>query len=714
MLGAALSCVAPAAAAEAAAARDWTIEDMVEAPSVIDTALSRDGRELAYLLRRGDVRQNREIFELHLVSIAARRDQVMASSPWLGSLRVIPGQDAWSVLGDFGEGVQLYRFDRAGTRTTIVRQPDPILVGSADGAVTGMANDPPVRFGIASYAWRPDGRAIFYSALERKERKPAPLFDAAVVKASSRRRWEPDMDVRFYVRDESGSALAIASRPGTDVIARLLGGNAAWQGSTLYFSTADDQEHIGQIAHWRWTAADKVARPIEARAAALDGVPGPHGGILSVRGYGAERRIIESGAHGGSHDFGPFDGALSDPRSPGNWQSPDGSRALVAVRLLDSPRYALMLLTKDGRRRLYQANGSLTHCSFDAALRAGACIQQGLTVPPRIVSVNLKSGNIRPVTSIAPRYDALRRLNVEPRRWRSAMGYISSGFVIRPDRYQPQKRYPLVVITHGSDADERFLAADLVWNYPIQLLAQRGYVVVLVNDPSPSQSATLAQASAAWANCGEGMAPAQVQDLEWLSGVASYQAIVEKLVAEGTVDAARVGIAGYSRGAQMVNVAMTNARLFRAGSSGDGGYLEPAGWRYNRCTYRSVYGGGPGDPATAPLYQRLAPSYRAEKASGAVLQQMAEPRAGATDFYQSLREARVPAQITLYPGETKASDETHLFHIPANRMAAMRENLCWFDFWLRDASGSPADCPRIADWKKMEAGWRDRDAITQP
>lgn len=62
---------------------------------------------------------------------------------------------------------------------------------------------------------------------------------------------------------------------------------------------------------------------------------------------------------------------------------------------------------------------------------------------------------------------------------------------------------------------------------------------------------------------------------------------------------------------------------------------------------------------------------------------MAEPRAGAVDFYQSLRDAGVPAQITLYPGRSEASDETHVFHIPANRMTAMRENLCWFDFWLR-------------------------------
>ena len=85
---------------------------------------------------------------------------------------------------------------------------------------------------------------------------------------------------------------------------------------------------------------------------------------------------------------------------------------------------------------------------------------------------------------------------------------------------------------------------------------------------------------------------------------------------------------------------------------------------------------------------------------------MASPFAGAIDFYTALRDAKVPAQISLYPGETAATDETHLFHIPANRLRAMRENLAWFDFWLRDRRD-----PELADsgvydrWSKMAAQW---------
>lgn len=704
---AALTGVAGPAAAKAVGGRDWTITDIVEAPSVIDLALSQDGSDVAYILRRGDMSGNRETFELHVVSIASRRDRIVATSSWLGMLRLIPSQGGWSVLGDFGEGVQLYRFDRSGARTTVVSQPDPVLVGSADGAVPGMPNDPPTRFGVVSYAWRPDGRAVFYTALDRKKASSTPLFDAAVVEASSRRRWEPEVDVRFVVSDENGKPLAVASRPTSDRIARFAGGDAQWQDEALYYSTMESVEGMPRITRWRWNAADGASNPVETDAGFSSPWLGPHGGAVSVRGYGADRKIVETGHDGREHDHGLFAGTLSDPRSPGIWRSPEGQRVLVAVRIGDNPRYSILLLTKDGRRRLYEAAGSLTNCSFDSRLRGGVCIQQGVAIPPKIVSIDLGSGQIRPLIEIAPRYNLLRKSEMEARIWRNRMGFKSSGFVIRPDHYEPRKRYPLILITHGSDADERFLSADLVWNFPIQLFLQRGYIVALVNDPSPTQSETLAMAASAWSNCGKGVGPERVQNLMWLNGVASYEAVVQDLASEGVVDPDRVGVAGYSRGSQMVNVAMTNSRLFRAASSGDGGYLEPAAWRYNRCSYAGVFGGRPGTAFTDPLYRRLTPSYRAAEASGAILQQMAEPRPGAVDFHQSLREAGVPAQITLFPGNSEASDETHLFHIPTNRAAAMRENLCWFDFWLKDVSGSSVDCPRIDDWNAMAISWRN-------
>src|SRR3546814_8892920 len=82
-------------------------------------------------------------------------------------------------------------------------------------------------------------------------------------------------------------------------------------------------------------------------------------------------------------------------------------------------------------------------------------------------------------------------------------------------------------------------------------------------------------------------------------------------------------------------------------------------------------------------YRRFAPSLNARKVCTPVLQQVAAASPSQAELFEALRAAKVPTQLTYYPGASAASDETHIFHIPANRMLAMRENIAWFDYWLR-------------------------------
>jgi dipeptidyl aminopeptidase/acylaminoacyl peptidase len=204
-------------------------------------------------------------------------------------------------------------------------------------------------------------------------------------------------------------------------------------------------------------------------------------------------------------------------------------------------------------------------------------------------------------------------------------------------------------------------------------------------------------------NCGGQLGPSELRRLIWFNTLENIRSLVQSLDKQGVVDPTRVGIAGYSYGSQMVNVAVTQSHLFKAASSGDGNYLEPTLYRTVRCSYDAIYGGGPADAAAQTQYAAFAPSYRASFARTPVLQQLAEPRPGSIDFYQALRKAGVPAQLTLYPGESLASDETHFFHIPANQRAAMMENLAWFDFWLKGAvSSTESDDGQLARWMAMK------------
>src|SRR3546814_1412638 len=95
-------------------------------------------------------------------------------------------------------------------------------------------------------------------------------------------------------------------------------------------------------------------------------------------------------------------------------------------------------------------------------------------------------------------HESIAPLHVTPHQWTNRLGYRSTGFIIWPRDYQASSRYPAIIITHGSDADERFASADMQWNYPAQLFAERGYLVILMNDPSARQQADLWNAFMEW------------------------------------------------------------------------------------------------------------------------------------------------------------------------------------------------------------------------
>jgi len=306
-----------------------------------------------------------------------------------------------------------------------------------------------------------------------------------------------------------------------------------------------------------------------------------------------------------------------------------------------------------------------------------------MAADPDIVRVEPRLNRVRLLAPVSGRHAAISPLDVRPRIWTNRLGYKASGYVVLPRDYRADRLYPAIIVTHGSDADERFANIGFQWEYPVQVWAERGYVVLLINDPRSRQSEELMAAYAAWSR-GEGPpGPEDVQRLIWLNGVYSFEDAVADLVAEKIVDAARVGIAGFSRGSQMVNVAITHSPTFRAASGGDGGLLEPQGYSAIPQSYKAIFGGSPyGEHADS--YRRFSPSLNADKACAALLQQVVKPRGGAIDLHRALRDHHVPSQLTLYPGESPASDETHVFHIPSNRLLAQRENLAWFDYWLRD------------------------------
>ena len=84
-----------------------------------------------------------------------------------------------------------------------------------------------------------------------------------------------------------------------------------------------------------------------------------------------------------------------------------------------------------------------------------------------------------------------------------------------------------------------------------------------------------------------------------LDAVATMEAALSSLIASGAVDPRRGGIAGYSRGAEVVLYVMTQSKMFTAAAIGDGEANASSYWasgnRLSASWYRMLYGGSPYD-----------------------------------------------------------------------------------------------------------------------
>ena len=688
--------------------RRWTVEDVVTVPADFDLSLASDGKSLAYLERRADLEKNETVSILHLLDLRSRVSREILRAASAEQLRPLPKGKGWSLLLDQGDGLQLYALDAEGTIKRLLVRDGKVTVGQTEGGLFAVRSGAPRRIGILYHDWSPDGQWLWYAALKPRSEPVDVAIDDAVVSQRNRRRAPVKAMVELRIRSATGEDWLVASRPSGDRLAFYYGGNVEWtEEGPRYQLEQSDAERTEGIGTFAWSFATKTSRPIEESFGfpAIGLLRGPNGGTLASEGFGSALALTETRTDGRKIQYGGQPYYVGDPRSAGNWLSADRRTALLGVRTLSHPRYGLVLLARRRAKPLIHS-GSLTACDFRKDLAWGICVEEGLNQAPRLVQVAPHDGRVQTLAPLSPAHESIAPLRVTPHQWTNRLGYRATGFIVWPRDYQANSRYPAIIITHGSDADERFASADLQWNYPAQLFAERGYIVILMNDPSARQQAELWNAYMIWSGGPGTLGPAKLRELIWLNGVYSFEDAIAELASEGIVDPDRIGIAGYSRGSQMVNVAMTQSEIFRAASSGDGNYLEPASYSDPKDGYHAIFGGPPSGQHL-DAYRQLSPSLRADKACGPILQQMASPFAGAIDFYAVLREANVPAQISLYPGETTATDETHLFHIPSNRMRAMRENLAWFDFWLRDRRDPELEDRGAFDrWSKMAAQWK--------
>lgn len=251
--------------------------------------------------------------------------------------------------------------------------------------------------------------------------------------------------------------------------------------------------------------------------------------------------------------------------------------------------------------------------------------------------------------------------------WKSKDGETIEGVLHKPKDYDPNKKYPLLVVIHGGPTGIDTPTPVPANVYPILQWLDKGSLVLRVNYRGS-------------AGYGERFRSLNVKNLgvgdAWdvLSGV-------DYLDKKGMIDKNKMGCMGWSQGGYISAFLTTNSDIFKAISVGAGisnwmtyyvnTDIHPFTRQYLKAT-----------PWTdEAIYRKTSPMTNINKAKTPTLIQHGEydrrvPIANAYELLQGLRDKGVPTELIIYKGFG------HGISKPKERLAANWHNWQWFNKYI--------------------------------
>jgi dipeptidyl aminopeptidase/acylaminoacyl peptidase len=238
------------------------------------------------------------------------------------------------------------------------------------------------------------------------------------------------------------------------------------------------------------------------------------------------------------------------------------------------------------------------------------------------------------------------------------------GWLLCPAGAAPGQKFPLVVAVHGGPSSAVTAAWPSRWS---AVLPTQGYCVLM---PNPRGS---------YGN-GEAFTQANIKDFGY-GDLHDILGGVDAAVAQGPIDANRVGIIGWSYGGYMAMWAVTQTNRFKAAVAGAG----IANWQ-------SYYGQNKIDQWMLPffgasvyddpdIYARSSPIAFIKKTKTPTLvlhgdRDSEVPTPQGYEFWHALKALGVPTELVIYP------DEGHAIAKPEHQHDIQKRLVAWFDKYL--------------------------------
>jgi dipeptidyl aminopeptidase/acylaminoacyl peptidase len=391
-------------------------------------------------------------------------------------------------------------------------------------------------------------------------------------------------------------------------------------------------------------------------------------------------RLFSKSVSGGS----PVDIAPGSYFVSGYWWSNDSTRIYYSQNAGDGGPDQLMVVPAEGgtAKQVFTSVEFLSWFSPDKNFRYMACTSESRTAPGSVALVDLQSGFVRTLVDLNPEFTSLtlspaRRLEGINRfgdRWRADL--------VKPLNFEPGQSYPLIVTTYRTREFPRGASGD---ENPIYVFAANGFFVLSFdygrrefdNDPGDFR-----------------------RHLSWYESVqASIEMAIKQAAETGSIDIARTGLTGYSRGEEIVAYAITHSKLFHAvsGAAGDNGpyfyYMAP------KAVQEYFVNSGLGWPQgqSKGNWKQIALELNAERIETPILNNDPDSEfLWDLALYTSLKALRKPMELIIYP------NELHVVNQPKHRYQMYERNLDWFRFWLKEEEDpDPAKAEQYKRWREL-------------
>ncbi len=319
-------------------------------------------------------------------------------------------------------------------------------------------------------------------------------------------------------------------------------------------------------------------------------------------------------------------------------------------------------------------------------------VRQDLNHPPLLFAVDTATKREQMIFDPNPGLRKFKLGRVEHVTWDDSAGRSWSGLLYYPVNYSADRRFPLVIQTHGHAPETEFSLSGRTLGvgptgpvFAAQALANRGFAVLQVQDKRiPGVSVTSAE-------------PAANMD--------AYERAIAHFADSGLVDPKKVGLAGYSRTGWYVEYSLTHSSFPFAAAvvcgPTDPSYIWTAALSWTQEMSADAGAEPFGDGLNTWL--KNSPGFNADKVHTPL--QFQSDGGGFPsimmywEMFSRLRHLNKPVELYMVPDVEHGS---HAMQNPRQLVASQQRALDWFEFWLNGREDpDPAKAGQYASWREL-------------